>query len=255
MSASDIYPDAPVRAMWGRADDGAVARIDVVGASLGVLDGYWPPEGLTRLRTPPPEVPALVTQADTSDPLSLAQMESDLGLFAAELLADAVAIHAAVIQAGTRVLVFPGPSLTGKTTLCVAAMDLGYSVLTDEYALVNPQSGRMRGWARPVRIRTDAGWERHLVVQPHAERAATLIATLTYSSDFTQGALSIRECEPSEVVLDLIANTVCARSRPDFALNAAVTLARTTPGIRGVRGEAHRALPALMELAEHAKID
>ena len=249
MGTGDVTVNAPVRVLWGRADNGELARIEVMAGPLGALDGYWPPEGLARLDPPPLAEASLTAQVDASDATSLAQMESALGLFAAELLNDVVAVHAAVVRTDAAVLVFPGPSLSGKTSLCVAAIELGHAVLTDEYALVDPNSGLVRGWARPIRIRTSGGWQRFAVVQPHSPCTATLIATLTYSAELGQQPLALTACESSDVVLDLMANTVCARTRADHSLSAAIALARSTPGVRGIRGEAERALPALIDLA------
>ena len=49
-------------------------------------------------------------------------------------------------------------------------------------------------------------------------------------------------------VLGLLANTVCARSRPDEALDAALAIARSARAVAGPRGEAADAVVELLAL-------
>jgi len=45
-------------------------------------------------------------------------------------------------------------------------------------------------------------------------------------------------CSPRESALDVIAYTICAQLHPKRALKAAVSLAKSSSAVRGVRGEA-----------------
>lgn len=68
------------------------------------------------------------------------RVESELALFAAERLAGQVAVHSAAIAMRGRVLLVPGPTGVGKSSLCAAAAaEAGATVLSDEYALVDPK--------------------------------------------------------------------------------------------------------------------
>ncbi len=158
------------RTVWGRADDGSLAEVelgpDAADADVSV---WWPPMGLELVDPPsqPPDSASVTTFRVVSDtPAAWDRLESDIGLFVAERLEALVAVHAAVIRADDVVLVIPGPSYAGKTSLCVAALDCGFEVLSDEYALVDPTTGMVVGWPRQLRVRTPGGG---------AERALTMV--------------------------------------------------------------------------------
>ena len=61
--------------------------------------------------------------------------------------------------------------------------------------------------------------------------------------------LEVAPLPPAELVTSVLANAVCAASRPRVAFDAVVALCRATPGVVGVRGEASGALEALVALA------
>ena len=83
-------------------------------------------------------------------------LERSLAVFAAHRLSRLVAVHAAVIGWHGRALVVPAVSGGGKSTLSLAAHQVGASVMSDEYALIDPETGFVTGWHRPVRILTRA---------------------------------------------------------------------------------------------------
>lgn len=246
--------DRHVSEWWGRSDDGALVRVivDAVEATDPVADTpvWWPPLGLRRLDEVPEDEPAAADtfRARVDAPESLDRLESDLGLFTAERLADLVAVHAAVIDLGEDRVVVPGPSMVGKSTLAAAAVARGWVVASDEYALVDAVSGAVGGWPRRIRLRGADGPVR--LDAPHAARALepkapSLVAVLVH--DAGCGGLDVRAMSPGETVLEVLANTVCAASRPEFAFGGVVALAETARAVVGRRGEAGAALDALAE--------
>jgi hypothetical protein len=176
-------------------------------------------------------------------------LESELALFAAERLAGLVAVHSAVITrlpGGPAVLV-PGSSGSGKSSLCVAAAEAGALVLSDEFALVDPSTGLVTGWNRPVRVRRpEGGVERIALACASGPVEVGLIALVTYEP----GPVGHRwgPVSAADAVVGLLANTVCAKSRPDESLDAALAVARTTTAVGGVRGEAAAEIAALLNL-------
>ncbi|MFM8268413.1 MAG: hypothetical protein ACKOA2_10375 [Ilumatobacteraceae bacterium] len=247
---------------WGRADDGALARVVVEAVDVGdpvepLADtpSWWPPIGLHRLdEVPASERDATITLRARADvPASLDRLESDLGLFTAERLDDLVAVHAAVIDIGDDRVVVPGPSMVGKSTLAAAALARGWVVASDEYALVAAASGAVRGWPRRIRLRSADGAVR--LDAPHLSRALepkspALVAVLVHDAECA--GLDVRAMSPGETVLEVLANTVCAASRPEFAFGGVVALAETTRAVVGRRGEADGALGALADLLASA---
>lgn len=231
------------RVSFGRADDGADVRIEIRGDAELDRDSWWPSMGLEPVGVG--ERVEHTVRVDTSDPNWRDRLESDLGLFAAERLAGLVAVHAGVIVIDGAVIVVPGTSFSGKSTLCAAALDAGYEVWSDEYALVDPTDGSVRGYPRRIRLRLDGGGSARRPVSPSGvARVPALVAKLEFDRDRSEPVV-LEDMSQGDVVMSLIANTVCASSRPNEAFDAAIAVARACPGVRARRGAASEAIDAL----------
>ena len=229
---------------FGRAEEGSVVRVlfSDDAQSAAQLESIWPPLGLSRHETPPSPPVLEVALSEGLD-----RGRSALALFAAERLSHHVAVHAGLIVLGGVAIVLPGPSMSGKSTLCEAAGNRGLLVLSDEYALLR-NDGRVEGWPRPIRLRTTEGsWKNGTTpvtsTQPYP---VGMVAAMTFSAE--QQGVEIRNCSSGEAAFDLLANTICAQSHPKRAFNAAVSLAKSSSAVRGVRGEADEALVAILAL-------
>lgn len=249
------------RRCWGIADDGSAIEVRTDRDDDAALDIRWPPMGLRRSPDPGERVVRLV-HAHT-DPTSgevharvdgepspggWDRVESELALFAAERLTGLVAVHAAVVVGEQFALMVPGASGAGKSTLCVAAAEIGARVLTDEYALVDPATGLVTGWRRPVKIRQANGPSQRLELTVDCGPVAVgLVAIVLHDP---AGITSWATMTASEATLGLLANTVCARSRPDESLDAALAIARRAPAVAGTRGEAAQVIVELLEMAD-----
>ena len=64
-----------------------------------------------------------------------------------------VAVHAAVVERGGRVLILPAPPGSGKSTLCAALVCAGWRLFSDEFALIDPDSGRVLPIPRPISLK------------------------------------------------------------------------------------------------------
>ncbi|WP_077035093.1 HprK-related kinase A [Pelomonas sp. KK5] len=62
-------------------------------------------------------------------------------------------IHAAVLERHGRALLMPAPPGSGKSTLCAALLHRGWRLLSDELALLDPDTGLLHGMARPVNLK------------------------------------------------------------------------------------------------------
>ncbi|MGK2949782.1 MAG: hypothetical protein ACSLFP_14520 [Acidimicrobiales bacterium] len=240
----------------GVADDGSSIVINAPTTLQGDLAAVWPPRGLERAAAPGdgPVSHAELQVVDgvvqmTIDEVPVGsrweRVESELALFAAERLADLVAVHSAVLVAGGRALLVPGPSRAGKSSLCLAAAEAGASVLSDEYALVDPATGLVTGWPRQVRQRlADGTTALHDLVVASEPVLVGLVAVVHHDA---VAEPHLEEIRSADTVLELLANTVCASSRPHLALDAALAVARAASAVKGTRQEA---LPALRELLD-----
>jgi hypothetical protein len=241
-----------------RAEDGARVGITLPADLVVGIDEYWPPIGLGQPNEgdddPPTEVDLeLAVPERGSEPGLMVdeldarwvRLESDLSLFAADHLVGRVAVHAGVVLAHGRIVLVPGSTHAGKSTLCLALQEAGGVVLSDEYAVVDPASGLVTGWPRPMRRRRPDGGIDRIPLGPVSAGPlpVTLVAALRYQSD---AGLNTRTTPPSEVVTALLANTVSAQRHPDLALTAALAIARTARGLIGTRGEADEAAALLL---------
>ena len=165
------------------------------------------------------------------------RVESELALFTSERLAGPVAVHAAVIVHGSKALVVPGTSGAGKSTLCVAAAAAGADVLSDEYALVDPTTGLVTGWRRPVRVRRPGGGVDRLDIAAESDPVPVGWSRSSTTSAMTQ---SRGPRSAARRRARLLANTVCARSRPDEALDAALAVAHPLRPWRDPGAKLHR---------------
>lgn len=182
---------------------------------------------------------------DFSSESSLARFESDFGLHVAGKAEGLVAIHAALLEIGPNVLLIPGSSGRGKSTLSKAALEAGHRVLTDEFALVDPQTGMTKGWGRPIRQRLEGGGIRRIPIEPSDPALPTHVIQMSFVEDHPVGALSLEPMTGGQVAMELLANTVCAQSRTKESFQASVVLARQVQGFSGTRGEADQALREL----------
>ena len=175
-----------------------------------------------------------------------------MAIFAAERLTGLVAVHAAVVTWRGLALVVPGASGVGKSTLCVAAAAVGAKVLTDEYALVDAASGQVTGWHRPIRVRRDGGVDRLNLAVSSEPVTVGLVALVVHDPVAGSNWTPIAQ---ADAVIGLMNNTVCARSRPDESLDAALSIARSARAVRGTRGEAKSSIVELLAMFDgrHAR--
>jgi hypothetical protein len=159
---------------------------------------------------------------------------SRLELVLVDKLPDLVAVHAGVVADGTGVLVFPGRSMVGKSTLTRALLEAGATYWSDEFALLDGD-GLVHPYPRAMTIRTPHGSERHVPELHGTEpQRARLVAMLQYD----EKGWDVRDLTPGETTMGLIDNCVSVRRDPARALTALTALAETAKGIGGTRGDA-----------------
>lgn len=65
-------------------------------------------------------------------------------------------VHAAVIEREGYAIIMPAPPGSGKSTLCAALIQEGWRLLSDELALIDPDSLRAVPMPRPVGLKNDS---------------------------------------------------------------------------------------------------
>ncbi|MEM7255408.1 MAG: HprK-related kinase A [Pseudomonadota bacterium] len=65
-------------------------------------------------------------------------------------------IHSAVVAHRDRTVILPGDPGSGKSTLCSALVQEGWTLLSDEMCLIDLDSGLLHALARPINLKNDA---------------------------------------------------------------------------------------------------
>jgi HprK-related kinase A len=138
----DLYPDFPMRAS-------TAGHFDVAVVGTGGIRRWVRQQGTLYVNGGKPYLPL---------PANLAGAMLEWGInWCIGLRAQRwLAIHAAVIERGDRVLILPAPSGSGKSTLCAALTYSGWRLFSDEFALVDPVDGRVWPAPRPLSLKERA---------------------------------------------------------------------------------------------------
>ena len=67
-----------------------------------------------------------------------------------------LSVHSAVLERHGRALLLPAPSGSGKSTLCAALAFRGWRLLSDELAVIDPQSGHAMAIPRPISLKNQS---------------------------------------------------------------------------------------------------
>jgi len=182
----------------------------------------------------------------------LETLETDLHRYTAEATSDMTFLHAGVVGWQGSAIMFPGRSLSGKTTLVREMLRLGATYYSDEFAVVD-SSGLVHPFARPLGIREDSSYAQ--TKYSAEELGATsgvkpLPMGMAVICKYEAGA----QWQPAPLsqgqgALELLANSVAVRSQPDQTLRRLQKLVRHTVFIQGTRGEAHQAAASILNLS------
>ena len=182
----------------------------------------------------------------------LATLETDLHRYTAEETSDMTFLHAGVVGWQGSAIVFPGRSLSGKTTLVREMLRLGATYYSDEFAVVD-SSGLVHPFARPLGIREDSSYAQ-------TKYSAEELGATSGVKPLPMGMAVICKYEAGarwqpaplsqgQGALELLANSVAVRSQPDQTLRRLQKLVRHTVFIQGTRGEAHKAAASILNLS------
>ncbi|MBN8730172.1 MAG: hypothetical protein J0L64_06485 [Acidobacteria bacterium] len=182
-----------------------------------------------------------------------------------------VFVHAGAVAWNGRLILLPGRSYSGKTTLVREFLSRGATYYSDEFAVVD-FSGRIHAYPRPLNLRS-GDWltdpERAAGGEVASSRAGHRAMESGCACDKRVWKMGVHPVRPDLVVfasyqpagrwraerltpgctaLELMANTVAARSRTKFALHCLKEIAQRVTAYRTVRGEAVTAADHVLSL-------
>lgn len=176
--------------------------------------------------------------------------ESHVQLRVAEFAPNRVFVHAGVVGWKDRAILIPGLSHSGKTTLVDQLIRAGATYYSDEYAVLDAR-GRVHPYPRALGMRSRDTGESTKVQA--AEIGAVvgskpLRVGLVVSTSYKDGARwRPREVTRGKGVLELMSNTVSARSQPEMALSFLPAALASALILKGVRGEAGEIVESILE--------
>ncbi|MBS2039172.1 hypothetical protein JST97_29585 [bacterium] len=196
----------------------------------------------------------LVVEAPENEPLRtyrqdfLQALERRIHFYLANHCQDVVFVHAGAVALGGQVILIPGSSYSGKSTLTHSLVRAGAEYFSDEYAVVD-RLGRVHPFPRPIALRSDGG---RRVSPPRAGLKPAAVRAVI-ATQFQSGS-SWRPNEESQgaAALKLMAHTVTARKSP--ALSLACLSACVSGAIywAGARGEADETAELILQVLEPA---
>ncbi len=183
--------------------------------------------------------------------VALGMLESYIEQFLAIHAHAWVFIHAGAVSHGGKVLLVPGDSFSGKSTLVAALVEAGATYFSDEYAVLDSE-GRVHPYPRRLALRSADGQPEQQLhahdlggVEARESGEVGMVVVTHYrpGADWRPRALS-----PAQVVAALFGMTLAANERPVESMQ---TLRRAVAGasaVQGERGEAGPVAAALLDM-------
>ena len=171
----------------------------------------------------------------------LAALGDDIDLYVAQASRRKLFLHAGVVGWQDRAILLPGRTFTGKSSLVAAFLRAGATYYSDEFAVLDDR-GRVHPFPRPLRLREQAG-KMTSCCSPETLGGMVgtrplpvgLVAIVPYSPN---AVWRPRQLSPGQGSLELLANTVAARQRPQAALRLLGTLSARVSIVKSRRREA-----------------
>jgi len=179
-------------------------------------------------------------------------LESDLQFTVALNAKNRLFVHAGVVGWRNRAILVPGRSFSGKSTLVEALVRAGATYYSDEFAVLDAK-GRAHPYARALSLREGGGEARKVQVEDIGGTVGTrplpigLVVVCEYKERF---GWRPRMLSPAQAMLALLANTIVARFRPEFALSTLKRAIDSVPVLKGSRGEADQAAATILSHLE-----
>lgn len=127
-------------------DDDSFIDFNLQVASPSLLRRYFRPQASFSIDGQSPFAPFPLGQA-------AALFEWGLNWCLAQYCHRFLLIHAGVVERNGQAFVFPGVPGSGKSTLCAALVGTGWRLLSDEMALLDPETGLAYPMPRPISLK------------------------------------------------------------------------------------------------------
>lgn len=184
---------------------------------------------------------------------SLKKVLEDFGTrvkaYVAEMARRRVFVHAGAVGWHGKAIIIPGRSMSGKTSLVRELVRAGATYYSDEYAVLDIQ-GRVHPYPQPLAIRKSGSFiQRKRSVEELGGVAGDkpLPVGLVIVSRFQADARwRPRQLSSGQGVLELLANTVPARRKPEIVMPTLQRAAAEATILKSARGEAAKTVDLIL---------
>lgn len=182
--------------------------------------------------------------------LVLKVFESDIEIYVGILARRRIFVHAGVVEWKGQAIVIPGRSMSGKSTLTAELVRAGATYYSDEYAVLD-EHGRVHPYPRLLGLRSPGADEQTKV---RAEELGGRVGSkplpvgMVVVSQYHEGARwRPRKLSPGQGALEVLANTVPARTRPEESLTSIQQAVTKASIFKGRRGDAKETAHLILE--------
>jgi hypothetical protein len=177
------------------------------------------------------------TKSTPARPLAsaLKTLQKELYICIAEHATHYTFIHAGVVEWKDRLIIFPGSSYAGKSTLVWFLIQAGAVYYSDEYAVFD-ECGCVHPFALPISLRSH-NTERQMVLPDNigsSPRQPDLIAFAKYRAGATWKPHPL---SPAATVLELVRHAIAIRRNPMFVLHVLKQASIQSRSFIGIRDE------------------
>jgi len=152
-------------------------------------------------------------------------------------------IHAGVVRWQDEVILLPGRSHAGKTTLTAALVRAGADYISDDLAVIGP-GATVQLLSQPMRLRADVAGGFDLSACSQPDLLATdhaPIAGIVFLQYCAGQNLRLQTLSKGEATQHLLANSMNARHQPQLVMQYCAAAAQRAWCAQGVRGDAAQA--------------
>jgi len=188
-----------------------------------------------------------IASRDDTDSL-LTAFQSHLQLYVAEMATNRLFVHAGCVAWCGKAVMLPGSSFSGKTMLVAALVAAGAVYYSDEYATLDSE-GLVHPYGRALSIREPNGKRRRCTAEELGGVSGVeplRVGAILFSSYRCGAEWNPRALSTGEGLIELLCNTVPARSRPQSALAILHKSVASAIILKGERGEAETTALAIL---------
>jgi hypothetical protein len=176
---------------------------------------------------------------------AMASLQNEIHIAIAEHAKAHVFVHSGVVAWNGRVILIPGTSFAGKSTLVWSIVQAGGVYFSDEFAVFDA-SGHVQPFPLPISLRTEDGEKRHEM--PAKVAAAPALPDLVIFANYRQGKRWEPErLRPAQTAMNLLRHSVGVRRNPELVLSVLKDVGLRTEGFAGHRGDWSQVLDWLGE--------